>query len=191
MENACCFSSPFLSTLANIHMKEHGKEPTCQCTRHKKHEFGPWIGKIRWRRAWQPTPVFLPGESHGQRGLAGYSPWGHKESDTTEVTQHARGSRAGMRYDPSKLGCNLRTLAGHALLPLGNIANKVWLVWEVWAQGVPGVRWHREGRTPSRGALVKRWLQRVTEASPQGLGGTQCRYQSRDEGIRILLPHSY
>ena len=37
-------------------------------------------------REWQPTPVFLPGESHGQRSLTGYSPWGHKESDTTEVT---------------------------------------------------------------------------------------------------------
>ena len=51
-----------------------------------RHRFGPWVGKIPWRRAWQPTPVFLPGESHGQRSLAGYSPWGHKESDTTEVT---------------------------------------------------------------------------------------------------------
>ena len=37
-----------------------------------------------WRRKWQPTPVLLPGKSHGQRSLAGYSPWGHKESDTTE-----------------------------------------------------------------------------------------------------------
>ena len=46
----------------------------------------PWAGKICWRRARQPTPVFLPGESHGQRSLAGYSPWGHKELDTTEVT---------------------------------------------------------------------------------------------------------
>ena len=42
------------------------------------------VGKIPWRRAWQPTPVFLPGESRGQRSLAGYSPWGRKESDTTE-----------------------------------------------------------------------------------------------------------
>ena len=49
-------------------------------------EFDPWVGKIPWRWAWQPTPVLLPGESHGQRSLMGYSPWGHKESDTTEVT---------------------------------------------------------------------------------------------------------
>ena len=46
--------------------------------------FDPWVGKIPWRRKWQPTPVFLPGESHGQRTLLGYSPWGRKESDTTE-----------------------------------------------------------------------------------------------------------
>ena len=46
--------------------------------------FDPWVGKIPWRRAWQPTLVFLPGESHGQRSLAGYSPGGCKESDMTE-----------------------------------------------------------------------------------------------------------
>ena len=44
----------------------------------------PWVGKIPWRRAWQPTPVFLPGESHGLRSLVGYSLWGCKESDMTE-----------------------------------------------------------------------------------------------------------
>ena len=45
--------------------------------------FDPWVRKIPWRRKWQPTPVFLPGKSHGQRSLAGYGPWGHKESDMT------------------------------------------------------------------------------------------------------------
>ena len=50
-----------------------GHEPTSQCRRHKRCGFSPWVGKIPWRRAWQPTPVFLPGESHGQRSLAGYS----------------------------------------------------------------------------------------------------------------------
>ena len=48
-----------------------------------------WVRETPWRRAWQPTPVFLPGESHGQRSLAGYSPWGHKESHMTEATLHA------------------------------------------------------------------------------------------------------
>ena len=42
------------------------------------------VRKIPWRREWPPTPVFLPGESHGQRSLAGYSPWGHKELNTAE-----------------------------------------------------------------------------------------------------------
>ena len=64
-----------------------GKDHACQCRRHKRHRFNPWVGKIPWRRAWQPTPVFSPGESHGQRSLAGYSSWGHKESDTTKVSQ--------------------------------------------------------------------------------------------------------
>ena len=52
----------------------------------KRGRFNGWVGKIPWRRAWQLTPVFLPGEPHGQRSLMGYSPWGRKESDTTEVT---------------------------------------------------------------------------------------------------------
>ena len=46
--------------------------------------FDPWVRKIPWRRTWYPTPVFLPGESRGQRTLVGYSPWDRKESDTTE-----------------------------------------------------------------------------------------------------------
>ena len=46
--------------------------------------FSPWIGKIPWRRRWQPTPVFLPGKSHGQRTLVGYSPWGCTDLGTTE-----------------------------------------------------------------------------------------------------------
>ena len=57
----------------------------------KRCGFHPWVAKIPWRRAWQPTPVPLPGENHGQRSLAGYSPWGRMESETTEVTSmHTR-----------------------------------------------------------------------------------------------------
>ena len=61
-----------------------GEESTCQCRRRKRCVFSPWVRKIPWRRPWQPIPVFLPGESYGQRSLAGYSPWGRKESETTE-----------------------------------------------------------------------------------------------------------
>ena len=56
-----------------------GKEPTCQCRRHKRCGFDPWVGKICWRRKWQPTPA----KFHRRRSLVG-SPWGHKESDMTE-----------------------------------------------------------------------------------------------------------
>ena len=61
-----------------------GEESTCQCRRRRKHGFDPWVGKILWRRKWQPTPVFLPGESLGQRSLAGYSSWDWKELDMVE-----------------------------------------------------------------------------------------------------------
>ena len=62
-----------------------GKEHACQDRRPKRLGFSPCVRKILWKREWQPTPVFLPGESHGQRSLAGYSPRGCKESDMTEL----------------------------------------------------------------------------------------------------------
>ena len=61
-----------------------GEEPICQCWNHKRPRFYPCVGRIPWRRAWQPTPIFLPGESRGQRSLASYSPLGRKGSDMTE-----------------------------------------------------------------------------------------------------------
>ena len=59
-----------------------GKEYACQCRRPRRRGFDHWVRKIPWRSKWQPTPVFLPGECHGQRSLLGYSLWGCKESDT-------------------------------------------------------------------------------------------------------------
>ena len=58
-----------------------GKESASQC---RRPGLDLWVGTISWRRKWQHTPVFLPEESHGQRSQAGYTPWGHKKSDTTE-----------------------------------------------------------------------------------------------------------
>ena len=66
------------------------KQNHLECRRPKKQGFDPLVGKIPWRRAPQPTPVFLPGESHQQRGLAGYSPQDHKELGRTKATYHAR-----------------------------------------------------------------------------------------------------
>ena len=61
-----------------------GGEPACQCRRRRRYRFDPWVRNLPWQRKWQPTRVFLPGESHGQRSLEGYSPWGPKESDMTK-----------------------------------------------------------------------------------------------------------
>ena len=63
-----------------------GNEFACQSRRCRRCGFYPWVGKILWRRKWQLTPVFLPGQSHGQRSRVGYRPWDCKESDTTEHT---------------------------------------------------------------------------------------------------------
>ena len=77
-----------------LYFSGNGKESPCQCRRPR---FDPWIGKIPWSSEWQPTPVFLPGESHVQRSLMGYNPWGCKELDTTELlSSHAGKCHAGL-----------------------------------------------------------------------------------------------
>ena len=63
------------------------KEPACQCRRYERRGFDPWVGKITWRRAQQPNPLFLPGESHGQGSLEGCGPLA-AESDTTKQLTH-------------------------------------------------------------------------------------------------------
>ena len=80
-----CEFLPSLPCLMGFPGGSDGKESGCNAgDLGLRLGFNPWVRKIPWRRAWQPTPVFLPGESQGQRSLAGYSPWGHKEPDTTE-----------------------------------------------------------------------------------------------------------
>ena len=66
-----------------LYCLSHQEESYCQCRRLRRCRFDPWVGKIPWRRKWQPTPVFLPGEWRSQVDC---SPWGLKESDTTEHT---------------------------------------------------------------------------------------------------------
>jgi len=75
----CCFC--FAYDVLGASLVAHKVKNLTQCRRPR---FDSWVGKIPRRREWQPTPVFLPGESHGQRSLAGYSPCSHTESDTTE-----------------------------------------------------------------------------------------------------------
>ena len=64
------------------------EESVSQHRRCKRHGFDPWLGKNPWGRKWQPTPVFLPGKFCGQRSLAGYSPWGRKESTGLQRVGH-------------------------------------------------------------------------------------------------------
>ena len=76
-QTCCCGAER--SFIASEHHRDlpsgtSDKEPFCQCRRRKRHRFNPWVRKLPWRRASQLRPVFLPGESHGQRSLAGYSP---------------------------------------------------------------------------------------------------------------------
>ena len=70
--------------LPDFRLYYKGASLVAQTVKHLSAMQETWVVKIPWRRKWQPTPVFLPGKSHGRRSLVGYCPWGHKESDTTE-----------------------------------------------------------------------------------------------------------
>ena len=78
-----------------------GRESTCQSRKCRSPGFDPSAAKIPWRRKWQPTPVFLPGKSHGQRSPVSYSPWGCKKSDMTErlSTAHRHKGKAFMNSE--------------------------------------------------------------------------------------------
>ena len=78
-----------ISDAVNSTAVASGKETNCQCRRCTRCRFSPWVGRMPWGRKRQPTLVFLPGKSHGQKSLAGYGPQGHKESEMTEATQHS------------------------------------------------------------------------------------------------------
>ena len=71
----------------------------------------PWVGKIPWRK-WQPTPVFLPGEFHGQRSQAGYSPWGCEESDMTEQLNNNKNITTCVHSPAEFQGATQSVLAG-------------------------------------------------------------------------------
>ena len=87
-----------------------GKETACQCRRHR---FNPLVWKIPWKREWQPTTVFLPGKSHGQRNLAGYSPWGCKRVGHDLVTKQQ--TKCGDEVCGEE-GCSVILLLGLSVL---------------------------------------------------------------------------
>ena len=75
-----------ISSFQGLSRWHSGKKSTCQCRRHKRCPFDPWVGKIAWSRKWQHLPISLSGKFNGQRSLVGYSPWDHKELDMTKGT---------------------------------------------------------------------------------------------------------
>ena len=86
--NLCSASCPCIKRSRASQVLLVVKSPPTSAVRLKKCGFDPWVGKIPWRRVWQPTAVFLPRECHGHRNLAGCSPQGHTELHMTETTQH-------------------------------------------------------------------------------------------------------
>ena len=106
------------STCLKVPSDSGGKNPpSVQETR--RGGFDPWDGKIPWRRTWQPTPVFLSGESRGQRSLEGYSPRGHTESDMTERLnmKHAQNPRLLRHIDKDTDVCPDILMSSSAPLP--------------------------------------------------------------------------
>ena len=103
-----------------------GKEPICQDWRHKRCEFNPWVGKIPWRRAQQPTAVYLPGESHGQSSLGQSSVWGCTQLDITSSLAHTftgpaegQGGRAEQCPRNDSRPCYLWPISHKRCLPSG------------------------------------------------------------------------
>ena len=94
-----------------------GNESTCQRWRHG---FAPWVSKIPWRRKWQPILVFLPGKSHGQRSLAGYSPWGHKRVGHDLATKQQPNLHCCTIYRKIVRRVNTRILITRRGLPYGS-----------------------------------------------------------------------
>ena len=111
-----------------------GKEPICQCRRSRSYEFDPWVGKIPRRRKWQPTLVFLPGESHGQSSLVGYSPWGHRELDMTEHTcMHDRNQHSTVKIkkkieEKGRVACLDNTVWQKQMKILEHVVAKEWSI---------------------------------------------------------------
>ena len=124
-----------------------GKEPACQCRRHKRYGFDPWVGKISWRRAWQPTPVFLPEVSHGQRSLVGCGPQGH----TTAVAEHTH--THAMMYIIPEIQLGARDAASK-VVRLASTSGGRFSPWNSLSQKERSLRWKQTANGEMAGRLI-------------------------------------
>ena len=145
------------------------KEPGCQCRRCKRLEFQPWGRKLPWRGKWQPSPVFLPGKSHGQRSLAGYSPWGRKRVGHNLSTEHAHS------LDPSPYP--------HLLHSSWAIRGTVCFLQRVWGKSASShwfTRWER--KQAGNDLVVLLYSQKAAQCLSNSRGGTACEWSGWVEG---------
>ena len=188
-----------------------GKELACQCRRHKRCMFYPSVSKIPWRRAWQPTSVFLPGESQGRRSPVGYSPCGHKESDTTELlthtqmTEHNVGTTQPVHKPTVCEKWNFQIPKGSENGPGGHAGSR-WpngITWSFAGASLPKPLgghfriWNRKGhwlKVRSAGRdKVSAWTswdnmgRRPAGSQSLGIGGTELGNRAAPAGL--LLPH--
>ena len=169
--------------------------------------FDLWGGKIPWRREWQPTPVFSPGASHGQRGLAGYSPWGRKESDTAEATEHAHtldkyvltvcSPKPGELPVFGKSACEplwspcflcLHSTGTMSLVP--EFQHSLAPLWRHWGGGAPAILSPRKSpqNHGSRGSCEKSRVQAVQFGGQAGRSGPEVELVASGVGVTGRRP---
>ena len=157
---------------------------------------------MHWRRKWQPTPVLLPGESHGWRSLVGCSPWGRRESDTTE--RHTRaGGRVASQSWAGPWCAKAHSAAGPQPGPHRSAGSATNLAWG--GREAPGASGQASGLSPRRGARrpgaaagARCWRSRLLAAGPdpEVPAGTACRVRrqgapwgwAQSRGLKLLLP---
>ena len=160
-----CYKNYYFFDFLKNHLKgfpgTSGKEHACQCRRHKWLGFDPWVGKIPWRKAWQPTPAFLPGESHGQRSLTGCAPWGSQRAGHNRATEHTHTTAASwwalQGFRSSRSFSFLIIKWEWSLTFLVKIKDDARISWMLSAFLVSGCRW-RQFIPRIRASRLPRWL---------------------------------
>ena len=132
-----------------------GRESTCQCRRCRRCGFDPWVEKIPWSRKWQPTAASLPGKFHGQRSLADYSSWGHKESNMTKHT-HNPNLNPSMLFlvEIDRLILKYKRIAKTTLIKRNKVGELILLDFKT------SIKWKESGPCCKGMAINMEWVQK-------------------------------